>query len=194
MRGSISRTLWTMGRKRNGVDLLAAAQGMRAPKMLGILGIGDQFAIDDQSARVEALRAALPEALKSTVQPRIQADSQRRAVVLALIAEGASIAEAARSVGLTPAQVHHIRRTEPKFAEAVALAIQCAQDPVIARLQSVALHGRSDSISTIRAAEQYLRATGHPSFQPPIPRVTMSKTLPDGSVAALTVSAGGIPD
>ncbi len=109
------------------------------------------------------------------------------------IAEGCSIAEAARSVGLTPAQIHHLRRTDEGFGAACEIAIQCAQDAVTARLHGIALHGRGDSMATVRAAEQYLRATGHPSFQPPrAPKVTMTRVGPDGAKAILTVGTDGV--
>ena len=185
-----------MAHRRNpekAIDVLAAAQSLGTAQILPINSIGDSFVIDDESARFQALRAALPEALRTASKPRIQATKQRREAVLMAIAEGCSIAEAARSVGLTPAQIHHLRRTDEGFGTACEIAIQCAQDAVTARLHGIALHGRGDSMATVRAAEQYLRATGHPSFQPPkAPRVTMTRVGPDGAKAILTVGTDGV--
>ena len=175
------------------MDILAAAQALGNAGILPISTIGDSYVIDDVVGRLTALRASLPEALRTASKPRIQATKQRREAVLMAIAEGCSIAEAARSVGLTPAQIHHLRRTDEGFGTACEIAIQCAQDAVTARLHGIALHGRGDSMATVRAAEQYLRATGHPSFQPPrAPKLTMTRVGPDGAKAILTVGTDGV--
>ena len=181
------------GSNRSSLDLLTAVASLPTAQILPIDTIGDSYVIDDTVARQQALRAAMPRALAGASQPKAQATKQRREAVLMAIAEGCSIAEAARSVGLTPAQIHHLRRTDEGFAAACEIAIQCAQDAVTARLHGIALHGRGDSMATVRAAEQYLRATGHPSFQPPkAPKVTMTRIGPDGGKAILTVGTDGV--
>lgn len=152
-------------------------------------------AITVDQARVKALRASLESiTIRDTRKPNLFT-RERRKRYLDLIAEGFSLTEACRIVGITYTTIAHTRRSDPGFDEACGIAIMIATEPVMARLQAIALHGDPGNMATIRAAEHWLKGV-HPAYRDGRSQaaVELSRTNPDGTVDRIRATANGIPD
>jgi hypothetical protein len=80
----------------------------------------------------------------------------------------------------------------------VLAAIELASSPVLNKLRDIALANSDEepSMAGVRAAEIYLKGT-HQAYRLPDnrnPKVSLSRTTPNGDTYTLSASANGIPD
>lgn len=156
----------------------------------------DDGAIDVDSTRLKQLRDTmyqLPIRDPKRTNPFTKAKKMR---YLELIAEGFSLTEACRVIGIGYTTIAHTRKSDPGFDEGCTLAAMIATEPIIARLQAIALHGDPKNMSTVRAAETYLKGV-HPAYREARSQqaaIELSRTNPDGTVDRITARANGVPD
>ena len=152
----------------------------------------DNEAIDVDAERRESLSVAIQMAISGADTQRKSFDRKRRRAFIELLAAGLTFSQAARRVGMTASYLHSLRRQEPAFDEACVAAIELGCDPVVERLQAIALHGKAESMATVRAAEILLQK--HPEYRRSGGSVRMEKRDADGNVWRLSAGTNGIPD
>lgn len=146
-------------------------------------------------ARILALRASLESITLRDAKLRIPFTKERKKRYLELISEGFSLTEACRIIGITYTTIAHTRKSDDAFDQAHQIATLIATEPVLARLQAIALHGDPGSMATVRAAETYLKGM-HPAYRDGRSQaaIELSRTNPDGTVDRIRATANGIPD
>lgn len=147
-------------------------------------------------ARMQLLRVALENVSIREIRKTIPFTKARKLRYLELISEGFSLTEACKVIGISYTVISHTRKSDPGFDEGCTLAAMIATEPIIARLQAIALHGDPKNMSTVRAAETYLKGI-HPAYREARSQqaaIELSRTNPDGTVDRITARANGVPD
>jgi len=113
-----------------------------------------------------------------------------------LLADGLTVTQAAQRIGVPPSTIAHLRRRSEEFDIACVEAMEIASEEVTARLREIALTGDSENLSTIRAAETYLKGTNR-NYRLPDKRsakASITRRDLDGTEYTISASANGIPD
>jgi len=156
---------------------------------------GDSNANDAESARAARLREALQLATFSA--PVTLAESPKlRQTFIRLLADGLTVSAAARRIGVVPSTIAHLRRRSEDFDIACTEAIEIASEAVLERLRNLALTGNGENLTTVRAAEIYLKGTNR-RYQLPDKRsakASITRRDLDGTEYTISASANGIPD
>lgn len=120
-----------------------------------------------------------------------------RANFVKLLTEGMTISAAAQRTGTTSWAIANLRRNHPEFDQCVHDAIELGTEAVQERLREIALTGDMKDMTTVRAAEIFLKGT-HSAYRPPNnPRrasARITRTDADGNTYTISATADGIPD
>lgn len=106
-----------------------------------------------QALFAQQLRAAGSALALAQSHKGYQVTREQRAAFLVCLAAGLGVGQAADVVGCSASTLHRMRRRDKAFAEEWNDALEVSLDPIDARLTSIALYGKAESMATVRAAE-----------------------------------------
>ena len=147
-------------------------------------------AVDALQAR---LRAAASRLALAPSRRGVAISREAREAFLILVGAGVGIDMAAQLAGPAPATFYALRKREPDFRRQWEEARELSLDAIHDRLYEIGMHGKPDSMATVRALEILERARD--PRQQRSPSVTLASTDADGQPRSITFRmATPLPD
>jgi len=155
----------------------------------------------DDPSSAQALTSALIRAAAAELALAVSSKGrnitrEQRDAFLVMLSVGMGMKESAAAAGCSPTALHAMRRRDRAFAAAWDDALDISLDAIDRRLMTIALHGKAESMATVRAAEILKRGRARAERRDlaQAQALEVRTNGADGSLSVRYVSATPLPD